>query len=76
MNFSEAVKLAMDAHNMSKADLARATKYSYQYISDLLVGKRRWHEVVINKVCEALGIKIEIIFEVGEGESGEQSSSL
>ncbi|WP_028562274.1 helix-turn-helix domain-containing protein [Paenibacillus pinihumi] len=58
MNFSEAVLIAMEASKLKRADLARATGYSYQYISDLLAGKRRWHEVVINKVCAALGIEI------------------
>lgn len=60
MDFTQAVKQAMSKTDTKRADLARATGYSYQYISDLLAGKRRWHEVVINKTCEALGIKIEI----------------
>ncbi|MEK3873697.1 MULTISPECIES: helix-turn-helix domain-containing protein [unclassified Paenibacillus] len=60
MNFTAAVKEAMDAKGMSRADLARATGRSYQYISDLLKGERRWHELIINEVCEALEIKIEI----------------
>ncbi|MDU5946765.1 MAG: helix-turn-helix transcriptional regulator [Paenibacillus macerans] len=60
MNFTAAVKEAMDAKGMSRADLARATGRSYQYISDLLKGERRWHEQIINEVCEALEIKIEI----------------
>ena len=67
MNFSEAVKVAMEASNMTKADLARATEYSYQYISDLLADKRRWHEAVINKVFKALDLTIEIKSEDGEG---------
>lgn len=61
MNFSEAVKSAMDANNVSTADLARLTNRSYQYIRDLLKGERRWHEAIINEVCEVLGIKIEIV---------------
>lgn len=60
LNFSEAVKIAMDATGMSIADLARATNRSYQYISDLLKGERRWHEAIINEVCEAMEIKIEV----------------
>ncbi|GIO39097.1 MULTISPECIES: helix-turn-helix domain-containing protein [Paenibacillus] len=71
MNFTEAVKQAMDARGMSRADLARATGRSYQYISDLLKGERRWHELIINEVCEALEIKIEF---TGIAIDGEEES--
>lgn len=60
MNFAEAVKVALEANKMKKAALAKATGYSYQHISDLLAGERRWNEDSINKVCEALDLKIEI----------------
>lgn len=63
MNFSEAVNIALNAKGMSKADLARATNRSYQYISDLLKGERRWHEAIINEVCEALDIQVSFIIE-------------
>lgn len=66
MNFTEAVKAAMEAKKMSRADLARATNRSYQYISDLLKGERRWHEGIINEVCNALEIKIDITHEAEE----------
>lgn len=59
MNFSEAVNVALEAKGMSKADLARATNRSYQYISDLLKGERRWHEAIINEVCTALDIQVQ-----------------
>lgn len=59
MNFTEAVEAAMAATGTSKADLARATGRSYQYISDLLKGERRWHEAIINEVCNALGIQVD-----------------
>lgn len=60
MNFSAAVKQAMDKLNLKRSDIAKATGYSYQYIHDLLSGERRWNEDSINKVCSALGIGIEI----------------
>ncbi|WP_369426681.1 helix-turn-helix domain-containing protein [Paenibacillus ehimensis] len=60
MNFSEAVKKAMKEMDLRTSDIARTTGYSYQHIYDLLSGERRWNEDSINKVCAALGIKIEI----------------
>ncbi|MDR4997863.1 helix-turn-helix domain-containing protein [Brevibacillus parabrevis] len=60
MNFTKAVLTALEKTNMKKSELARATGYSNQYIYDLLSGKRRWNEESINKVCGALGFKIEI----------------
>ncbi|WP_025852910.1 helix-turn-helix domain-containing protein [Paenibacillus ehimensis] len=60
MNFTKAVLAAMTAKGLKKSELARATGYTYQHIYDLLSGERRWNEDSINKVCEALGIKIEI----------------
>lgn len=60
MNFTKAVLTALEKTNMKKSELALATGYSNQYIYDLLSGKRRWNEESINKVCEALGFKIEI----------------
>jgi len=60
MNFTEAVKVAMQKTGMKRPDIARATGYSYQHISDLLAGERRWNEESIDKVCAALGIEIEI----------------
>lgn len=71
MKFTEAVKAAMEANGIGRADLARATGRSYQYISDLLKGERRWHEQIINEVCEALGLKIEITAPVTKDEEGE-----
>lgn len=60
MNFTEVVLAALKKIGMRKTELARATGYSNQYIYDLLSGKRRWNEESINKVCSALGFKIEI----------------
>ncbi|WP_198536520.1 helix-turn-helix transcriptional regulator [Paenibacillus sp. DMB5] len=61
MNFTEAVTKAMSATDTTRSDLARRTGRSYQYISDLLKGKRRWHESIINEVFDALGISIEFV---------------
>ncbi|KHF33418.1 hypothetical protein CM49_04366 [Paenibacillus sp. P1XP2] len=76
MNFTEAIKIAMDKTGVKKADIARSTGYSYQHISDLLAGERRWNEDSINKVCDALGLKIYITenagpFEIRESEGEE-----
>lgn len=66
MKFSEAVKTALIKTGMKRADLARKTGYSYQHIHDLLSGDRRWNEDSINKVCDALDLKIEIVSEKEE----------
>ncbi|MDO3681970.1 helix-turn-helix transcriptional regulator [Paenibacillus ehimensis] len=50
----------MKEMDLRTSDIARTTGYSYQHIYDLLSGERRWNEDSINKVCAALGIKIEI----------------
>lgn len=68
MNFSEAVKVAMSKTGIKRAELAKATGYSYQYILDLLAGERRWNEDSINKVCDALGIEIQITCTEDRGE--------
>lgn len=60
MNFTDAIKNAMDKTGVKKAEIARSTGYSYQHIHDLLAGERRWNEDSINKVCAALGLKIYI----------------
>lgn len=59
MKFSDVVKLASVKKDVKPAELARRTGYSAQHISDLLSGTRRWNEDSINKVCSALGIKIQ-----------------
>jgi len=61
MDFSKVVKNQMDEANLKKSELARRTGYSYQYISDLLAGNRRWNETTITKVSEVLGIKIKFV---------------
>jgi len=66
MNFSEAVKTAMSKSKLKPSELARQTGYSAQHIYDLLSGDRRWNEDSINKVCEALELKIEIRSEEAE----------
>lgn len=60
MNFGIAVKKAMDAKGIKVADVARKTGHSYQHISDLLKGNRRWNEDTLAAVCEALDVKVEI----------------
>ncbi|MFX3633748.1 MAG: helix-turn-helix domain-containing protein [Candidatus Pristimantibacillus sp.] len=60
MDFGAAVKEAMDQRGVKVAEMARTTGRSYQHISDLIKGKRRWNEDTINEVFDALDIKIEI----------------
>lgn len=58
MDLTEAVTVAMERLNMKRSDIARATGYSHQHISDLLAGERRWNEESIRRVCEALDIQV------------------
>ncbi|SMF88094.1 Cro/C1-type HTH DNA-binding domain-containing protein [Paenibacillus uliginis N3/975] len=71
MDFSKAVKVVMEKTGMRKAEIARATGYSYQHIHDLLAGERRWNEDSINKVCDALGITISISCTATDEKDGE-----
>ncbi len=57
-NFSEEIKKIMDEKNLTVAQVAAKTGYSWQYISDLLKGKRRWNEETMSKVSEVVGLKI------------------
>lgn len=66
VNFTEAVKAAMQKLGLKTSDIAKSTGLSYQYIHDLLSGDRRWNEDTINKVCEALDI--QVTFEQKESE--------
>ncbi|WP_110933792.1 helix-turn-helix domain-containing protein [Paenibacillus bouchesdurhonensis] len=77
MNFTEAVKAVMNTKGINKADVARATGYSYQHIHDLIAGERRWNEDSINKVCDALGISVNFEFNEPEGivQTNEQTAS-
>ena len=49
----------MKQQDINYAELARKTGYSAQYISDLILGERRWNEDTINKVCAVLDITIK-----------------
>ncbi|WP_336774226.1 helix-turn-helix domain-containing protein [Paenibacillus sp. MMO-58] len=69
MDFSKAVKEAMEAQGIKRSDVAKASGYSHQYISDLLSGDRRWNEVSINKVSAALNIKINLTHEPSKEET-------
>lgn len=66
MNFSRAMNQTINKLGLRKSDVAKATGYSHQHISDLLSGERRWNEDSINRVCEALGISIQINTQGGE----------
>ena len=58
MDFTTIVKNILSQNGMKNAELARQTGYSSQHIHDLLSGDRRWNEDSMNKVCDALGIKV------------------
>ena len=62
-DFTKAVKKAMRTKDVRPSELAKQTGYSNQYIIDLLGGKRRWNENTIEKVSDALGIKITFAIE-------------
>jgi predicted transcriptional regulator len=60
VNFSSAVNKVLKEKGLNPSELARMTGYTPQYMYDLLSGHRRWNETTINKVCDALGLKIKI----------------
>lgn len=53
------VKKIMNEKNINGNILAKKTGVSSVYIYDLLKGRRRWNESMIDKVCNILGIEIE-----------------
>lgn len=61
LNFSGAFKKAMAIRGLNAGIVARRMGYSPQYISDLLIGYRRWNETTITKACEVLGLKLTIV---------------
>ncbi|OPX92702.1 MAG: hypothetical protein A4E55_00345 [Pelotomaculum sp. PtaU1.Bin035] len=58
LNFTEAVKKIMSEKNITIAQVARETGYSWQYINDLLKNKRRWNEEIMGKVGKVVGLEI------------------
>jgi len=61
MDFANAVRHAMVDKKMNVSDLARKTGYSIMYVHNLLNGKRRWNIETMQKVCNALGLEIQIV---------------
>lgn len=57
LNFTATVKARMALLGVKPIELARMTGYSAQYISELLLGRKRWNETTINKVCFALNMR-------------------
>lgn len=70
MNFTDAVKRSMADQGIRPGALARKMGYSPQYIADLLAGHRRWNETTMDKACQALGIKIEVVEDNKNSEPG------
>lgn len=60
MSFSNKIKHALVDKEMNPSDLARKTGYSPQYMHNLLKGGKRWNEESLSKVCDVLGLEIEI----------------
>ncbi|MDO7788813.1 helix-turn-helix domain-containing protein [Desulforamulus aquiferis] len=61
MDFSRTIKHVLVDKGLKASDLARMTGYSYQYVLDVLKGKRRWNETMIEKVCEVLDLKVKVV---------------
>jgi hypothetical protein len=57
LNFTATVKARMALLKVRPIELARMTGYSAQYISELLLGRKRWNETTMNKVCSALNMR-------------------
>jgi len=59
MDFNTVIKKKLGQKKLKITDLARLSGVSYPYLVDLVKGRRRWNEDTIDKVCKALGIKVE-----------------
>ena len=59
--FADRARRRMDEMGLKSSDVAKVTGYSAQYISDLLLGHRRWNETTINRVCQVLGMRVEFV---------------
>lgn len=71
MSFSIKVRHALVDADMNPSELARKIDLSPMYVHNLLRGKRRWNEETMLKVCEVLGLEIEVRRkDVGIGDSG------
>lgn len=57
---NEAIHEGLTIKNMTASDLARELKITPQHVSNLLNGKRRWNETLLNKVVQILGIEVQI----------------
>ncbi|WP_233281029.1 helix-turn-helix domain-containing protein [Paenibacillus algicola] len=54
----------MKKADITKQQLAESTGYSYQYIYDLLNGRRRWNEESLEKVCHSIGLEVNVVSSV------------
>lgn len=61
MNFSMKIKEILTLKGLSSAELAKGMEYTPQYVSDLLLGKRRWNETTITKACKYLGFEFILL---------------
>jgi len=66
MEFSDFVKKALAAKNLKPIDLARMTGYTPTFCYELLKGRKHWNQRNMERVCQALKIKIAYILEDDE----------
>lgn len=59
--FNVYIKKQLDNTGKSIGELANESGYSYNYINELLNGKKRWNEETMLAVCDALGCKLEVV---------------
>jgi transcriptional regulator with XRE-family HTH domain len=59
MKFSKKIISELKKQRKSQKWLAEQTQISQQFLTDLLKGRRRWHEPLMDKVCAVLKIKID-----------------
>ena len=65
MNFSKSIRHALVDAGMNPSELARQTKYSPQYIHNLLKGDKRWNDEAMQKVCNVLNLEMKIVSKGG-----------
>lgn len=70
--FSNGLKIRMRGLGFNQAKIARESKVSAKYISELLDGRRNPTSNQMEKIAEALGCTAMDLLDIGEAESKEQ----
>lgn len=63
---NETIQNGLKAKNMKASELARKLDITPQHMSNLLKGKRRWNETLLNKAIRVLNIEIQINLKGGQ----------